>query len=308
MDSAIAQAVRFRHVVFPEMVGRYGRAMNIAPAEPAPPFSVDAAALTADEEAFLSGLFRRVGISARHYKTETLRRRLPACLRAVRAGSVAHARSILGRNPQLDWTAASALLIGVSSFFRDPPVFEAIAKHELPRLLAGRGAAPLRCWSVACSDGAELYSLAMLLEQSGALGAGSCELHGTDCRPGAVARAAAGAYEPATVRGVPGEYMDRYFSWEGTYYRVAERLRAAARWHVADALAATGSPPGPWDLVLCRNLAIYLQPQSAASLWAALAAALRPGGVLVLGKAERALGVPGLVAVGPCLYRKEPAE
>ena len=82
-------------------------------------------------------------------------------------------------------------------------------------------------------------------------------------------------------------------------------LRLAARWRTADVLA--GPVPGPWDLILCRNLAIYLQPDANARLWAGLESALRPGGFLVTGKAERPAGPAAarLRAAGPCVYRKQ---
>ena len=319
MDTAVAHAVRFRHVVFPDTVVGYGRAVNLAPApETAEPGAGGggrlipcAPALSEDEESFLCGLFARVGLGVRHYKLEMLQRRLPACLRALRASNVAHARSILRRSPHLAWPAIGAVVIGVTSFFRDAAVFDALRRVVLPLLVghcrvAGR---PLRVWSAGCSDGAELYSVAMLLDECGALAGGRCELVGTDCRPGAVAAAASGVYDPPAVRGVPHRLLVRYFDYDGGQYRVCAALQDAVRWRVADLLDPASSPPGPFDLVLCRNLAIYLQPEATAALWARLQSALRPLGVLALGKAERPVGVRGLRPLGaaPCLYCREGA-
>ena len=322
----MAQAVRFRHVVFPDSVGGYGRAVNVAPhahagvgdpdSDPGPapeaaPPAVRARepALTEDEESFLYGLFAHVGLGLRHYKPETLHRRLPACLRALRAANVSHARSVLQRNPHLAWRAVGAIVIGVTSFVRDPPVFAALRRKVLPALLASNGGRPLRVWSVGCSDGAELYSVAMLLDACGALDGDRrrCELLGTDCRPEAIARAAAGAFDPPALRGLPNEFARRYFAFDGVQYRIDPALQDAARWRVADALDPASTPPGAWDLVLCRNVIIYLQPSAAASLWATLQSALRPGGLLVLGKAERPVGVRGLRPAGPwpCVYRRD---
>jgi chemotaxis methyl-accepting protein methylase len=335
MNRAVARAVRFRHVVFPDSVGGYGRAMNVARgwgAERAETRNSEHGAgapghgyihhgyihndharrhaaapdADADAESFLAGVFGHIGLGLRHYKSETLHRRLPACLRALRASSLAHARAALRRQPHLAWDAAGALVIGVTSFFRDPAVFQALRTDVLPRLVAQcRGRRRLRVWSAACSDGAELYSVAMLLREIGGAGAAAgYDLLGTDCRPEAVAGAAAGVYEPGAVAGVPPELLDRYFAPDGSHYRVNEGLRAACRWRAADVLAADQIPPGPWDLILCRNLAIYLQPTATASLWSSLAGVLRPGGVLVLGKAERPQAIRGLSPVGPCLYER----
>ena len=313
MNEAVSHAARFRHVVFPDTAGGYGWAVNAAPRPAAEPCAAlpapaprEAAPLAAGDESFLRWLLARSGLSFRHYKPETLARRLPACLRALRAPSAGHARRMIRRHPPLADTALDALLIGVTSFYRDAPVFESLARHTLPDLLRRwrADAAPrnFRVWSVGCSDGAELYTVAMLLVELGALWPFRVELVGTDCRPAALGRAAAGAFDEAALRAVPPPLLARYFTPEGGGYRVQRALRAAVRWRHADAVAAAEA--GPWDLVLCRNVAIYLQPEATASLWSALAAGLRPGGALVLGKAERPTGVAGLAPEGPCVYRR----
>ena len=327
MRQAVPQDVCFRHVVFPDSVGGFGRAMNLTqavtaarsfpdlsqpPAEAGAPAGYGPHPLSPEAESFVRWLFDRAGLTFRHYKTETLARRLPACLRAVRAANVREARAAIQRQPQLVGAAVSMLVIGITSFFRDAAVFEALRQDGLPELLsrrcrqwarAGRSAPPLRVWSAGCSDGAELYSVGMLLDEWGMLEGGRAELLGTDCRPDAVARAVTGAFEPAAVKAVPPELLRRYFTEAGGQFHVSPALRAATTWRVGDVLAA--AEPGPWDVVLCRNLSIYLRPEAAGALWPRLAAGLRPGGLLVPGKAERPLGARGLVPVAPCLYRRE---
>src|SRR5262249_62227868 len=117
--------------------------------------------------AWLGGPRRPAGLAPRHYRTETLHRRLPACLRAVRARSLAHARRLLEDQPSLVATALGTLIIGVTSFFRDPGVFEQLRTQVLPGLLRGPGG--LRVWCCGCSDGPEVYSLAVLLAECGRL-------------------------------------------------------------------------------------------------------------------------------------------
>jgi chemotaxis methyl-accepting protein methylase len=316
MNEAVTQAGRFRHVVFPDSVGGYGRAVDAAPRRPGPPEpfphrphgAVFPEPLTPDAESFLRWLLARAGLRFEDYKPETLARRLTACLRAVRAASPAHARTLVRRSPETCSAALDALLIGVTGFFRDDSVFDSLARRTLPNLLDRRSrdgrTRPLRVWSAGCSDGAELYTVAILLAESGALSAGRVELLGTDCRPDAVARAAAGAFDPQALRAVPARLVERYFEPDGPRYRVRPALRAATTWRLGNALAGRAPDPGVWDLVLCRNLAIYLQPDAASGLWASLAAALRPGGVLVLGKAERPLGLSELAPEGPCAWRR----
>jgi chemotaxis methyl-accepting protein methylase len=143
----------------------------------------------------------------------------------------------------------------------------------------------------------------MILAELGLLG--RCDLLGTDCRPDAVERARDGLYDDAAVRAVPPDLRARHLVRDGRHWRVAPHLRDAVQWRTADVFAPR--EPGLWDLVLCRNLAIYLQPQAASALWRHLEAAVRPGGVVALGKAERPGGARRFIPVGPCLYRRTSA-
>ena len=105
------------------------------------------------------------------------------------------------------------------------------------------------------------------------------------------------------MRGVlPGKLMQHFRPLARGQWQVNEELRRACRWRCADALVAT--EPGRWDMILCRNMAMYLEPASADALWANLEANLAPGGVLVMGRAERPANAPRLTMIAPCIYRK----
>jgi chemotaxis methyl-accepting protein methylase len=101
---------------------------------------------------------------------------------------------------------------------------------------------------------------------------------------------------------VPAHQRARYFQPHGPGWQVIPALRHAVRWRTADVL--TTAEPGIWDAIFFRNTAIYLRPEATGPLWERFEALLRPGGVLVLGKAERPTGVKRLTPVGPCLYRR----
>jgi chemotaxis methyl-accepting protein methylase len=85
--------------------------------------------------------------------------------------------------------------------------------------------------------------------------------------------------------------------------RVRPELRAAVQWRTGDLTRMC--EPGTWDLILCRNLTMYLRPDVAARIYVALEEALRPGGFLVLGKAERPIAAQRLGLVAPCIYRRD---
>jgi chemotaxis methyl-accepting protein methylase len=207
---------------------------------------------------------------------------------------------LLARCPYLVPSAVNALVIGVTSFFRDALVFDCLRQQVLPEL-CGRGRA-LRIWSIGCSDGQELYSIAMLLAERRVLHA--CELLGTDCRQDAIDRMRNATYDADNVRHLTKELRDRYMTPDpdDSVWRVAAPVRSAVRCRVANVLAA--QEPGPWDLILCRNMAMYFQSETAENLWRILERCLRPGGVLVLGKAERPTSAKGLKYLGPCVYRR----
>jgi len=252
-----------------------------------------------EPNALIVWLLHQAGVRAEAYRAGPLQRRLGACLRAIRATSVSQARRLLEERPELVTTAVTALLLGVSEFFRDTAVFEQLESDVLPEL--GRRHGVVRIWSAACSDGQELYSMAMLLSEQGLLERSA--LLGTDCRADAVRRAREGLFLADRVCGLSIQRRERYFVPEGRMLRIHVTLRSRTRWQVHDLLK---DPPagGTWDLVLWRNTAVYLKPASAAAIWQKLAEAIRPGGFLVTGRAERPAGICGFTRAGRCVYRK----
>ncbi|WP_367870891.1 protein-glutamate O-methyltransferase CheR [Luteolibacter sp. Populi] len=254
---------------------------------------------TTDDAVFLSETLLSAGLDPARYRMAPLRRRLPACLRALRANSLHEAAEILRAAPERLALALNTLLIGTSSFFRDEPVFEHLASSVIPTLVA-RCTHP-RVWSAACSDGAELYSVAMLLARYRPL-AGD-QLLGSDFRPRAIELAKRGIYPAEEAAAVPTDLRGRFLSGGRSRVIVSAELRRATRWECRDLLEAP--PRQSWDLVLCRNLAIYLAGPAVENLWKKLAAVLAPGGVLVVGKAEKPR-IPGLKRIAPCIYRYAP--
>lgn len=259
--------------------------------------------VTEDEplDAFITWVLDRAGLAAGAYRVVSLHRRLAACLRALQAPSVAAARRRLTQQPNLLPVAVNALLIGVTDFWRDADVFETLQAMAAGELAQRRG--PIRVWSAACANGSELYSMAMLLAEAGLLQ--RSVLIGTDCRPDAIREAAAGRYSREGIRQLPAALRAKYLVPADGLWRVADPLRRAVQWRARDLLA--GVEAGPWDIVLWRNAAIYLKPEPAVAIWDALAGTLRPGGVLVVGKAERPPRAAGLMGIGRCVYRVQGA-
>jgi chemotaxis methyl-accepting protein methylase len=208
----------------------------------------------------------------------------------------AAAERLVAAKPALVSKALDSLLIGTTEWFRDPAVFVQLERDILPKLI--QRPVPPRVWSAGCSEGAELYSVAMLLAKLGALEGG--RLLGSDCRPAAIERAKRGVYSPGE-RVMPATAGGHWQELADGRIAMSHAIRQAVQWEETDLLAPR--PLGTWDLILCRNVAIYLEPVAAEALWKRLAEALAPGGFLIVGKAEKPrLSI--LRRVAPSIYCK----
>jgi chemotaxis methyl-accepting protein methylase len=255
-----------------------------------------ACGLAEPEAELVRRVFSGAGLDASGYRSETLARRIAACLRFLRVEDPAQARRALEHDPRLIAPALGVLLVGVTGFFRDPSVFDAFERELLASRSSRRG---FRIWSAGCSEGAELYSVALLLERAGRLR--DSLLLGTDCRAEAIDRARAGCYRDDVVRAVP-DGLRRFFQADAGGHRVVPEVRRSVRWEVADLMRDVA--PGPWDAILFRNTAMYFRGEVTRDLWPRLEAVLRPGGLLVLGRSERPHRVHGFTGVHPCVFRK----
>lgn len=294
---ALSRTANLRHVRFSgDPPSGPSPAAPVAGERDPQPDDAGATAAAAGDAAFAAWVLAEAGLDPDEYRREPLARRVPACLRALKTESVEAARAAIASRPELLETALGALVIGVTAFFRDADAFDTLKRVVIPAWQAQPG--PRRVWSAGCSSGAELYSVAMLLAEAGLLDATS--LVGSDCRAGAIEEARSGRYADVALTGIPSDLRARYFARRGGTWLVDECVRSKAEWRVADVLAAI--EPGPWDLVLCRNLTIYLDGGATAQVLRATAAALAPGGFMLLGRAERVPGDLGLQAAGRCLY------
>jgi chemotaxis methyl-accepting protein methylase len=255
--------------------------------------------LSTEAESFFELLLGRADLPARAYRSRALARRLPACLRFLRVTTAGEAARKIAAEPELAAAALNVVLLGVTEFFRDRPVFEKLRQTVLPELLARHGR--LRVWSAACSEGQELYSVAMLLAEAGRLG--DCELLGTDCRSEAIEQARSGVFAREALEEALEEMGGtRYFTLSRLSAAIDATLRLQTRWRVADVLAH--AERGPWQLILWRNMAIYLESDAAEDVWLRLCTELAPGGYLIAGKADHLPKWLPLERVTSCIYRK----
>lgn len=250
-------------------------------------------------EPFAVWLLEQAGLNPRAYRAAAIQRRVAACLRYLRVDSGIAARQLLERHPTLIPSVLNVLLIGVTEFFRDRAVFDHLRRVSIPELTAGRGG--LRVLSAGASTGHELCSAALLVAEAGALD--RSDFLGVDCRPEAIQKARRGVFPAEAVASLERDWLERYFEPASGEYRLRSRVSKRLSWKVQDLL--TFRAHQRWDLILFRNVAIYLNSDHATQLWENLHAQLSPGGLLATGKAERPPVGLAFSRVGPCLYRKE---
>lgn len=183
-----------------------------------------------------------------------------------------------------------AMTTNETLFFRDRTPFENFRAHVLPDLLTARAnERRLRFWCAACSTGQEAYSLAMTLDQEArALRGWTLEILATDLSTSAIQAARSGAYSQFEVqRGLSTSQLLRYFHREDETWRVNEHLRARIDFRDFN-LLSDYSELGAFDVIFCRNVLMYFEPEMKRAVLARLSQALNEGGYLFLGASETA--------------------
>ena len=221
------------------------------------------------------------------YKKTTLRRRIARRMAVSRVETLPEYARYLEGNA----TEATALyedcLISVTSFFRDPEVFDVLSEQIFSTLLKDRPSdVPLRVWVPGCATGEEAYSIAMcLLERMAKLSRNpTLQIFATDLSEGALAKAREGKYVVNIARDVSAERLQRFFTKVGDYYQIGKNIREMCVFARHD---LTRDPPySRMDLISCRNVLIYLEPRLQDVVFATFHYALKPSGFLVVGPAE----------------------
>jgi len=193
---------------------------------------------------------------------------------------------VMGREPSL------ALLNNETYFFRDRSPFDLLQKVALPKLVQRRQQTKrISIWSAGCSTGQEAYSLAMLFAEEPVKWAGwTIDILGSDVSECVVRRAREGTYSQFEVqRGLGINQMIRWFEETDNGWRAVEPLRRMVRFQVHN-LLEPAPHPGKFDIVLCRNVLLYLNGERRAQVFDRMADAMAPDGSLMLGAGETVIG------------------
>ena len=247
----------------------------------------EAAPAKADLLPILQLLHAVTGVDFAKYKSQTLGRRIKRRMVLLKKDGLGEYEEALRQDPAEVEALYHDILINVTSFFRDPAMFDALQAKVIPALLKDRSRKePLRAWVLGCSTGEEAYSLAMILAEviEASPGHANPQLFATDLNVTWVERARAGVYPKERLENVSSERLRQFFVEQDGSFRVSKYIRDMCVFSRHNALS---DPPfSRMDLISCRNLLIYLEPSLQRRIIPILHYALKPSGALVLGASE----------------------
>lgn len=223
------------------------------------------------------------------YKKNTVYRRIERRMGIHQIDKITDYVRFLQENPHEIELLFKELLIGVTSFFRDPAAWEVLKNKAIPSILAIRpSGGVLRAWVAGCSTGEEAYSLAIVFREVIATlkptGAFKLQIFATDLDKDAIEKARQGLYPPNISADVSPERLKQYFEKDERGFRITRDIRETIVFAPHNVIM---DPPfTKLDILICRNLLIYMEPQLQKKLLPLFHYSLNPGGMLFLGSAE----------------------
>jgi two-component system CheB/CheR fusion protein len=253
---------------------------NVPPAPSSPETGPDWTAL-------LTYLQTARGFDFHGYKPASLARRIRKRMDAVGVDTFARYQDYLEVHPDEFAGLFNTILINVTSFFRDPAVWELVRELAVPQILASKAAGePVRLWSAGCATGEEAYTLAMVLSEE--LGEEQArervKIYATDIDEDALNTARHGVFTDRQIESIPPEFLDKYFDHSDGLHTFRKELRRQVIFGRHDLI--NDAPISRIDLLTCRNTLMYLNAETQARVLNRLHFALTSAGFLLLGRAE----------------------
>lgn len=265
---------------------------------------------TPDFAEFKARMFKKTGIDLNLYKQPQMHRRLMGMVERVGKKNFLEYYTYLEQNTGEYAALMDRITINVSELFRNPEKWKELREKILPALIDQNQS--MNIWSAGCSYGAEPYSLAIMMDQAAPFK--PYKLIASDLDRSILKRAQEGRFTQADVKHIDKQSLDKYFLYTfvkgalpdlDACYQIKERLRAKAQFQQHNLLADKFEHG--FDLICCRNVVIYFTEPAKEALYSRFHQALRPGGVLFVGGAERILNYQnlGFDMPVPFFYRRK---
>lgn len=208
--------------------------------------------------------------------------------------------NLIKTNSQKYKEFVNKLTINVSEFFRNPERFMELWHKILPELINNNS--NLRIWSAGCSNGAEPFSIAIIIEELGA--SGKVQIFGTDIDQAILAKAREGVYEYNDLKNLPPDLVAKYFELKNHRYYLANIIKNRVEFLHHNLLKDPFL--SSFDLIICRNVVIYFTEEAKKVLYGKFFDSLKPGGYLLVGGTEPLLNYRqmGFINCTPSFYKK----
>lgn len=244
-----------------------------------------------------SYIYSLSGIHIEATKAYLLETRLGRILEAENCGSYSefYHKIKADASKALEKKVLDAITTNETLFFRDTSPFELLRHKIFPEVIDRHASksipSPIRIWSAACSTGQEVYSIAIVLKELLGSTKQDIKLTGTDLSDAAIRQASYGSYNKFEIeRGLPRERLQRYFTADGTNWKIKDQIRAIPTFRKFNLMHPFTSL-GKFDIIFCRNVAIYFTLEDRKKLFNKIADALEPDGFLIIGSTESLTGV-----------------
>ena len=237
--------------------------------------------MSVDYEQFIRQIKSKTGIDLSLYKEAQMKRRLTSLYEKKGCSSFREYFQMINQNQELFNEFLDRMTINVSEFYRNAKRWEILEQKILPQII--KHTSKPKIWSAACSTGEEPYTLAMIFSKYIPLS--NVNILATDIDENALSRAKLGIYPERSFHEIPNEMKRKYFSQEGSYYKVSDEIKRTVDFKKHNLLA--DSFGGPFDLIVCRNVLIYFTEEAKDILYNKFSKALNSKGFFFVGSTEQ---------------------
>ncbi|MFS0863556.1 CheR family methyltransferase [Fredinandcohnia sp. 179-A 10B2 NHS] len=257
--------------------------------------------MDSDYQKFILQIKKKNGIDLALYKEAQMMRRLTSLYEKKGFRSFIEYFKAIDSSPELLNEFLDRMTINVSEFYRNAKRWEVLENKILPNILQENKS--IKVWSAACSAGEEPYTLAMILSKYVPLH--KLTVLATDIDDNILARAKTGIYPERSLQEVPPEMKRKFFTQEGTFFKVNDEIKKAVTFKKHNLLA---DPFGAnFDLIVCRNVLIYFTEDAKNLVYTKFSNALNKNGIFFVGSTEQIFnpGTYGLESEDTFFYRKK---
>lgn len=256
-----------------------------------------------DYEVFKQKVYKLTKIDLSYYKERQMKRRIDALIAKSKVSNYEEYLHLLQTDQEKLEEFVAYLTINVSEFYRNPDQWRLLENEMFPYLFERFGNR-IKIWSAACSTGDEPYTLVMLLAKF--IPMNQIKIIATDIDKQILEKARVGLYDEKSLRGLPGEYISKYFTKIGSRsYQISEDVKKCVEFQQHNLLR--DPYPADCNLIVCRNVMIYFTEEAKKEIYIKFCNSLKKDGLLFVGSTEQIIAPNevGFTSFKSFFYKKE---